>query len=719
MQPSAKPSMHLRERVPAQMQCSIPHGRTQNFFFCCDAHFFSSLFSADQLCNACLSPDCCLFFFWAQVMATGKEDLGFLLGNIAVQEIVTKSLAGSYRTLTALKATNSHGRHVVHLLLTEFQEQVLDGSISYNVLRRQVEMYGLKRVTPETKAELVAMHRRVPQGKLPVCFPVCEAFNILRDKHKTRHLATTLRKAVKAANTLHRPAPRHVEASSGIASSRPVFADPLPTNFLTQGLPRKGVYEYHGLDVCHPRLEQAPLLRQHMDGFEAFCLTPDQFDREGRHIEGQRWTSVRGVVMRFLEHIHMHAGVATPDLSHVLNADLINAYMSSRNSSGLKGDTMRMDVSAFVRVINWWAGTEFGKAHEGQIRALLAHLSNVGTQVKGFNPPEAVDPELMMQQHAQQRVNQQPSESVKEVERKRAASECARVVKIVESRQAFVLEVCESSTRELDIVAAREVHDSVMACFMFGFVGATRSQTVRTLISPDSNVRCQKRHCKHKCMGNRIYRSQTVQGKYMMIVSHHKTSRTRGVVQIILPPDLTRLLELYLSKAYPVMKALADAKACSHPFLFMNPFKLNQMQPANFYCRWKQLMELWEGPVVGPHKLRSMFVSERCSYDAVHVAEDEAFAASAAMGNSPATWGKYYLRNNTNEVAQRFVDHQSKWRKAVLAKMMAIKTEEIAKTQLPKAIVIEDDDDELVIDLMSSSSSSESETESDDPEVDE
>ncbi|KAK9802846.1 hypothetical protein WJX73_007082 [Symbiochloris irregularis] len=270
----------------------------------------------------------------------------------------------------------------------------------------------------------------------------------------------------------------------------------------------------------------------------------------------------------------------------------------------------------------------------------------------------------------------------------------------------------DSSTLLLPRIQAREVHDAVMACFLFAYIGPQRGIDVRSLIGPDNDKPCQFKTCldaRGECYGNSIQRVTDVgeDDAFVMYISHHKNVKSVGVRSIILPPDLTALLELYQCKAYPVLKAWALSKGKDHPYLLMTGGTGVPFDQSSFSRYWRVLMKKWGGPVEGPHYLRHLFVDERCSHDAV--AGPAELGAATAMGNSLHTWKHHYRKKLDVCACQAFVDDQKNWRAQLEAKRLASQTASVAVkaefVESAEASVIDLDadsseaEDDIVVDL--------------------
>lgn len=132
---------------------------------------------------------------------------------------------------------------------------------------------------------------------------------------------------------------------------------------------------------------------------------------------------------------------------------------------------------------------------------------------------------------------------------------------IVEGRYESVVNLCRlasSARRTLTYTEAKEVHDALLACFLFGYLGPQRGKDVRSLVGPDTHVGCQVRGCtsRRDCLGNSIARVKVIgkPDKYVLTVSHHKTVKSMGIKQLILPSEISLLLDMYQAQAYPVLK---------------------------------------------------------------------------------------------------------------------------------------------------------------------
>lgn len=103
--------------------------------------------------------------------------------------------------------------------------------------------------------------------------------------------------------------------------------------------------------------------------------------------------------------------------------------------------------------------------------------------------------------------------------------------------------------------------------------------------------------------------------------------------------------------------------------MFMSRREGKKYEQSGFSNHWKSLMRKWGGPVEGPHYLRHVFIAERACPEAI--AGPSEAGAAAAIGNSTSSWDIWYRHKLANAEAQRFVDGQAQWRKALLIRRAA------------------------------------------------
>lgn len=570
------------------------------------------------------------------------EPLDFLTANVLAH-------CGDHVALTLLQCTKA-SRTTTYALLQEVGHKLFaNGNMRTENLRRHCcNNGGVKHVSKASKDVLCTMGVCDARGCLPLCASVATLSKVLPRKHfkMPKAVLDSFDKILENATPVIPP--------ERIPLAPETFTAIMPES-LPEDVPVLGPYCFPRLDNKHPRLFQQHVLQTQLQEFEAFTTGTFVLKRQSSlkrktslPISDESFEGILKSILQFLGYCHDHKQVPVPNLHHVLNADLLASYMSSRIKSGLMGSTMYKEMYAFRWAVAWWLKTDFGKDHRLEVQDLKDWLDDVAPQIKAYNPSTGMDPHVFAQQM-----------------QAAVQYDAAEVIHILSGRYDLVVDMCKQGVTSVE--QARTVHDAVIGCCLFGWAApCMRSQVVRSLIGPDTDVACPFKRCRahHGCHSNKILRLGSQQ--FMLIISHHKTLWSRGVMQFLMPEDMNLLLDLYQCHAYPLLKQWAQDRGHDHPYMFMN--KLGQaFKGPNFSSYCTSMMTAWDGPKArGPHYLRHLFVAERLSHDAVPGPQDE--AAAAAMGNSTATWLKSYAREGRNVEGQKWVNHLASWRKALLEK---------------------------------------------------
>lgn len=158
---------------------------------------------------------------------------------------------------------------------------------------------------------------------------------------------------------------------------------------------------------------------------------------------------------------------------------------------------------------------------------------------------------------------------------------------------------------------------------------------------------------------------------------HQKMSKREGnsPVQVVLPYDLSKVMQVYEQYAYPVLNPNG-----SHNFLFMDattgqPFLQAEQLTRYWYGMQAKYAAPWD-PHFSPNSLRHVFVTGKVVHlaDALHATGlQPLYDGHAAVMNNTAgpTWQHHYAREGVyrSEMARASVDACTLWRQGVLGKM--------------------------------------------------
>ena len=572
----------------------------------------------------------------------------------------TTSFDGKDCNLTVLECgpSSSSARY---LLLKEVSQLFLNNQMKPKPLQYWLQKKALitdrpqtlRQLDPETKRVLVASGKCDARGSPPICATISSFTKALQGRFPADALKGL---QIQAAS----PQPQPVSHASPTPHPPPacpvtplVFASSCP-----QSLPKLDASQqidrapWLTLSRSSPELLEDGVLKAHLLAFASYCSDPIFVGRGTTPLSEESITSVQTKLMQFLGYIHTYMGVSHPNLSHVLHADLLAHYFAARVQCSIRGSTLGQDVSCLKKVVTWWSTQGQARSHMLEISQVLTWLGNLRSQLMACNAAPAPDP-------------------VVELKGQQDLGVSADLVQVLQGKLESVEAICASIlSNALALEDARLMHDVLMAIMMFGWVGCIRAKPLRTLICPGQNVACPFSTCTSSgCKGNRMH--EIAAEAYMVVLPHHKTSKSRGTISAVLPQDVNPIVSMYMSKAYPVLKANAHAKTVSHPYMFMNT-KGGEFSESALYNYWKRLMDKWGGPVRGPHFMRHLFVEERLSESRVEGPSDH--DAAMLMGNSTRTWGSYYHKRLADVYAQKAVDKMAAWRQNVIAAAKKQKT---------------------------------------------
>lgn len=552
----------------------------------------------------------------------------------------------------------------------------------------------LRQTDAETRRQLVHHQLCRAQGLAPICATVTSLLNALQGKYTSllmQRLQQLLPQQQPSAPAPSAPSPADYPLPSMASSSSPppptATAGPLPLNpwvfvdVCPQVLPHLHSSQHidkhcwQGLSWVAPDAYNQAVLQSQLSAFKQYCTAPIWVGRGHTPLSPESMATSQTKIMQYLGYIHRHMGVPQPNLSHVLNADLLSYFFAARKHSGILGSTMAQDVTSLKRVVRWWASQNHAMSVLQQVDKVFVWLGQLRSQLMACNASPAQDPSTILQ-------------------RDQDRGDAAEFVQLLQSQLDDVQAKFSNlpphqAVSEAD---ARHVHDVLMAILLFGWVGCIRAKGLRTMIAPEYDLACTHSNCtSHGCKGNRcmVYKSNT----FMVVIPHHKTWKSRGTICIVLPDDVNPVVSLYLNKALPVLQSSARDEGMSHPFMFMNmhgePFT-----DSCLYSYWRRLISRWGGPEEGPHFVRHLFISERLSDNKVAGPSDA--GAASVMGNSPKTWKAYYHRKQANRQAQESVNDMAAWRRN-LTKSKRAKHAAAPRTYIE--LTESDDDNEICIDL--------------------
>ncbi|GLI68488.1 hypothetical protein VaNZ11_012840, partial [Volvox africanus] len=258
-----------------------------------------------------------------------------------------------------------------------------------------------------------------------------------------------------------------------------------------------------------------------------------------------------------------------------------------------------------------------------------------------------------------------------------------------------------SSAKCVRLEAAIAIMHALVAVLVSGlYLPPLRMSALSTLMVPGSTSCCNKDCRQRGCRGNnltQVVRRPKVQHPAMeddpsssgpscstgppnnvagvacmqLELNHHKTARftrNREPLTVILPPDLSKLIQTYVRHARPVLMQRAPVDMTSSQQLLID----KNGQPFNngFAMEWRDIEERYGAPWehIPPQKLRHIHSTTAYTSLVQEVARQlpDLQPHAQVMGNSLRVWDSHYIQRPGSIIAQAGVDNLNKWRKAQL-----------------------------------------------------
>ena len=412
------------------------------------------------------------------------------------------------------------------------------------------------------------------------------------------------------------------------------FAEHLPHSVDTSNVPFLGIRQKYSLEVIRPSLAQSAVLSMQLKELQSHSQVAIVIGRDPGPISSETFGDIRKQCMLFLGFIHMHYGVAHPNLMHFVRADWLASYCGAKGARGDRGISICKVLSAAKRVVLFWR--DKCQADASRLTDLHGWLGDLSSQVRRAWPS--------------------PKRNVVDMVQAGTWADAATIVSILVQQKSEV-EAAFCHLETLSLEQARRLHDVALACCMFGWLPPPRSSTIRTLCNTRHRGPCPHIDCKSdRCWGNRIYvRDASV---LMMEVPHHKSDKTWGTLLFALPADLSALLAMYMNKGYPVLRRELEL---DHPYAFMSMTGM-AFESGTFSAYFKKLMLGVGGPAIAPHSLRHIFVIDQMDH-AQHR------GAAFCMGHDLSQWDRSYDLLALQRRGQQAIDGMQAWRVALLARV--------------------------------------------------
>lgn len=543
-----------------------------------------------------------------------------------------------------------NSRGTKHLVFREVWTKLLKESGSRrNLLRRVRCSYDRGRHDPMKACGLLLKHRLVQMGAIQAssCPPTLVTLAGFMKAAKTMHFPSSLVAALDAEHSnagvplqAATAAALHLNAGGQDDPGPLPMSESFPTIFGMQGQAvelQDG--QRYGLKSKSPALAKSAMVSMQLESLRAWCCSAAMnMIRVGGQLKHATFEKVHEHCMLFLGYVHIFYGVAFPNLHHFANADLVAKYISSRVR---RGDVSLQSWVQSARKVVSWLYDRAETAQRTYLTKMLTWLSQLTGFVRQACPPK------------------------KKGLGNRAVliQEAVTLLHVLSQKKAEV-EALFGTRSWLTLGQAWHLHDVALACTLFGWLPPQRGQVLMTLLPSCHEGPCPSPDCRQgACGGNRL-RCSADPTRLRLEVPHHKTDKTWGMLDFLLPSDVSALLILYLSKGYQVLR---HHMKVSHPFMFMNRDGRQLKSDGTFTTYWHALLKRWNLPKGGPHALRHAFVCLHMqSVTPTQVAGDQAGFAYC-MGHSYLEWLRTYDLLFLQRAGQQAMDAMPAWRQAILA----------------------------------------------------
>lgn len=190
----------------------------------------------------------------------------------------------------------------------------------------------------------------------------------------------------------------------------------------------------------------------------------------------------------------------------------------------------------------------------------------------------------------------------------------------------------------------KALHDVVLACTIFGYLPPIRLACIWSLLHPQYQGPCLHEDCKEEsCQGNRLIITSRDPLQMHIHLPHHKNEGAweEATIHFELPGELAKIMYMHVSKGH--------VELCQHymvlgsppcPFVFMTTTG-GGLSSSSLNKHWQSWLKQQGGvPHLPPSTCRHIFVDERMSNERVEGPKNQ--GAAMAMGNTVASWGRYY-----------------------------------------------------------------------------
>lgn len=425
-------------------------------------------------------------------------------------------------------------------------------------------------------------------------------------------------------------------------------AEPFPTELPMQtGISRRR-HASVSLSKIAPLLLEAKPLKTQLQDFQTWLTNSIQLDRDGHSLAERTWLNVRTSLLQFLGFVHRHCGAALPSLVHLLDIAAhgkLLRHMLEKKASPL---TTRSHVYMSVKAISFLQSQPKGK--HASLEQLKDWLHRAAGQMQSSLPPRRRD--------------------ITKLRESGQWEDASDLLSGILKGKSYIEQLAASKHINYDM--ARDIHDGVMACCVFGFLPPPRLSCLRECTIPTYTGDCMHPDCKEPsvCHGNQLLSPAAGSSCMRFTFPHHKTSIGRQRARPIafeLPQELSDLLKLYLEAGRP--RLMQTAKQPTHMFLFMSISGV-PLADGTGRSKFTAMFSSWLARHgcnrLPPSLCRHIFVVDRQGAAQLPGPADQ--DAAVAMGHSEKQWssGIYNVSKHAT-AAQAAVDSMAAWRAAHMA----------------------------------------------------
>ena len=389
-----------------------------------------------------------------------------------------------------------------------------------------------------------------------------------------------------------------------------------------------------------------PLLAQHLASFQQLQRGPAVSAKPSPPATTDSLEHTLGVLHCFLGYVALALRVPLGGgLAVCLQPRLVGLFLRAKVQAGHSREGCKQVTGCMSKVALWWGTQALSQLDQQHMPALRTWLSDQSRFI-GMNVPRK-------------------RKAIEDLQRDNAWCSPSELMQAVELARTSTVALLSAAVRARRLTSslAREVHDTLLAVLLWGYIPPVRVSCIVELTF--DGLGCADPDCgRAGCLGNRVQRD-AASGTYSMHLPHHKTQRhTRtAIVFPRLPDQVGQLLHGYLTHCRPLLaRPQAGARSC-----FLTVWG-RPMTTSGFSGYWQThvLAAIGLGHLhFPPVYLRHMFVTSQLEGSRGLAGARHADAA-VAMGNSVRHWEETYFLSSDSTRVQRAVEDMPAWRRALL-----------------------------------------------------